>query len=75
MAKAARAGNARSWIAALEDKIVQQAVGTILHAIYEVDFRGVSYGFRPGSSPRQALDADIRGVSHQTSHAWAMQFI
>jgi retron-type reverse transcriptase len=49
-------------IAALEDKIVQQAVGTILHAIYEVDFRGFSYGFRPGRSPHQALDALSVGI-------------
>jgi RNA-directed DNA polymerase len=49
-------------IAALEDKIVQQAVGTILHAIYEVDFRGFSYGFRPGRSPHQALDALNVGI-------------
>ena len=44
-------------IASLEDKIVQQAVVTIFNAIYEVDFKGFSYGFRPGSSPHQALDA------------------
>jgi hypothetical protein len=44
-------------IAALEDKIVQQAMVTILNQIYEVDFRGFSYGFRPGRSPHQALDA------------------
>lgn len=44
-------------IAALEDKIVQQAVVTILNQIYEVDFRGFSYGFRPGRSPHQALEA------------------
>jgi retron-type reverse transcriptase len=44
-------------IASLEDKIVQQAVVTILNQIYEVDFRGFSYGFRPGRSPHQALDA------------------
>jgi hypothetical protein len=44
-------------VAALEDKIVQQAVVTILNAIYEEDFRGFSYGFRPGRSPHQALDA------------------
>jgi RNA-directed DNA polymerase len=43
-------------IASLEDKIVQQAVVTILNEIYEVDFRGFSYGFRPGRSPHQALD-------------------
>jgi retron-type reverse transcriptase len=44
-------------IAALEDKIVQQAVVTILNAIYEEDFQGFSYGFRPGRSQHQALDA------------------
>jgi retron-type reverse transcriptase len=44
-------------IAALEDKIVQQAVVTILQQIYEEDFRGFSYGFRPGHSPHHALDA------------------
>jgi len=44
-------------IAALEDKIVQQAVVAILNQIYEVDFKGFSYGFRPGRSPHQALDA------------------
>jgi len=42
-------------IAALEDKIVQQAVVTILNQIYEVDFKGFSYGFRPGRSLHQAL--------------------
>jgi RNA-directed DNA polymerase len=70
-------------IAALEDKIVQQAVVTILNQIYEVDFQGFSYGFRPGRSPHQALDAlsvaihgkrvnwvldaDIRGFFDQAS--------
>ena len=44
-------------VAALEDKIVQQAVVTILNAIYEEDFVGFSYGFRPGRSQHQALDA------------------
>jgi len=44
-------------IAALEDKVVQQAVVTILNQIYEVDFKGFSYGFRPEKSPHQALDA------------------
>jgi group II intron reverse transcriptase/maturase len=78
-------------IAALEDKIVQQAVVTILNEIYEVDFRGFSYGFRPGRSPHQALDAlsvgiqrkrvnwivdaDIRGFFDQMSHEWTMQFV
>src|SRR5271165_1546234 len=49
-------------IAALEDKIVQQAVVTILNEIYEVDFRGFSYGFRPGRNPHQALDALNAGL-------------
>ena len=78
-------------IAALEDKIVQQAVGTILNAIYEVDFRGFSYGFRPGRSPHQALDAlnvgiqrkrvnwildaDIRGFFDNMDHGWTMKFV
>jgi len=78
-------------IAALEDKIVQQAVVTILNAIYEEDFRGYSYGFRPGRSPHNALDAlsvgivrkgvnwivdaDIRGFFDNMSHEWTMRFI
>jgi group II intron reverse transcriptase/maturase len=78
-------------IAALEDKIVQQAVVTILNEIYEVDFRGFSYGFRPGRSPHQALDAlnagiqrkrvnwildaDIRGFFDNMNHEWTMKFI
>ena len=44
-------------IAALEDKIVQHAVVTVLNAVYEEDFRGFSYGFRPGRSQHLALDA------------------
>jgi group II intron reverse transcriptase/maturase len=44
-------------IAAVEDKIVQQAVVTVLNEIYEEDFRGGSYGFRPGRSQHVALDA------------------
>src|SRR5450631_3017260 len=78
-------------IAALEDKIVQQAVVTILNEIYEVDFRGLSYGFRPGRSPHQALDAlsvgikrkrvnwildaDIRSFFDQMGHEWLLKFI
>jgi retron-type reverse transcriptase len=78
-------------IAALEDKIVQQAVVTILNQIYEVDFKGFSYGFRPGSSPHQALDAltagiqwkrvnwvldaDIRGFFDNMNHEWTGKFI
>ena len=78
-------------IAALEDKIVQQAVVTILNQIYEVDFQGFSYGFRPGRSPHQALDAlnvglvrrkvgwvldaDIRSFFDRMSHEWIMRFV
>ena len=78
-------------IAALEDKIVQQAVVTILNQIYEGDFKGFSYGFRPGRSPHQALDAlyvglvrskvnwvldaDIRSFFDRMSHEWTMQFV
>jgi RNA-directed DNA polymerase len=78
-------------IAALEDKIVQQAVVTILNQMYEVDFKGFSYGFRPGRSPHQALDAlyvglvrskvnwvldaDIRSFFDRMSHEWMMRFL
>ncbi len=78
-------------IAALEDKIVQQAVVTILNQIYEVDFRGFSYGFRPGRNPHQALDAlsvglhrkrvswvldaDIRGFFDHMNHEWTLKFL
>ena len=49
-------------IAALEDKIVQQAVVEVLNQIYEVDFAGFSYGFRPGRSAHDALDALSAGI-------------
>ncbi|HUE88244.1 MAG TPA: group II intron reverse transcriptase/maturase [Vicinamibacterales bacterium] len=78
-------------IAALEDKIVQHAVGTILNQIYEEDFVGFSYGFRPGRSPHHALDAlwvglmrkkvnwvldaDIRGFFDTIDHGWLKQFV
>ena len=78
-------------IAALEDKVVQQAVVTILNQIYEEDFKGFSYGFRPGRSPHQALDAlyvglvrskvnwvldaDIRSFFDRISHEWTMRFV
>jgi RNA-directed DNA polymerase len=78
-------------IAALEDKIVQQGVVTILNQIYEDDFLGFSYGFRPGRSPHQALDAltvgitrkrvnwvlefDIRGFFDHMNHEWTMRFL
>jgi len=78
-------------IAALEDKIVQRAVVTILNEIYEVDFRGFSYGSRPGRSQHQALDAltvgitrkrvnwvldlDIRGFFDNMDHEWTIKFV
>lgn len=78
-------------IAALEDKIVQHAVVTILNQIYEVDFRGFSYGSRPERSQHQALDAltvgierkrvnwvldaDIRGFFDNVDHEWMMRFL
>ena len=78
-------------IAALEDKVVQQAVVTVLKQIYEEDFLGFSYGFRTGRSPHHALDAlwvgimrkkvnwivdaDIRGFFDNLSHEWLMKFI
>ena len=49
-------------IAALEDKIVQGAVVTVLHQIYEEEFRGFSYGLRPGRSQHGALDALYVGI-------------
>ena len=78
-------------IASLEDKIVQQATRTILECVYEQDFLGFSYGFRPGRSQHQALDAlfvgitkrkvnwiidaDIRGFFDNISHEWLMKFL
>jgi len=78
-------------IAALEDKIVQQAARTVLECIYEQDFLGFSYGFRPRRSQHQALDAlyvgitkrkvnwildaDIRGFFDNISHEWLMKFL
>jgi RNA-directed DNA polymerase len=78
-------------IAALEDKIVQQAVATVLNQIYEEDFVGFSYGFRPGRGAHDALDAltagiqtkkvswildaDIRGFFDNISHEKLMELI
>ncbi len=78
-------------VAALEDKIVQRAVVEVLNAIYEEDFLGFSYGFRPQRSQHQALDAlafgicrmkvnyivdcDIRGFFDSLSHEWLVRFI
>jgi hypothetical protein len=52
-------------IAALEDKIVQSAVGTVLNQIWEEDFLGFSYGFRPGRSQHDALDALYVGITRK----------
>jgi RNA-directed DNA polymerase len=78
-------------IAALEDKIVQQAVVTVLNEIYEEDFLDFSYGFRPGRKQHDALDAlwvglrrrrvnwvlelDVRGFFDNVSHEWLVKFI
>ena len=55
-------GQYESSVAALEDKIVQRAVAGVLNAVYETDFLGFSYGFRPGRSPHDALDALAAGI-------------
>jgi len=78
-------------IAALEDKIVQQAVVWVLNQIYEEDFVGFSYGFRPGRSQHNALDAlwvgitqrkvnwvldaDMRSFFDTIDHEWMMKFM
>ena len=78
-------------ILCLEDKIVQQAVASVLEAIYEADFVGFSYGFRPGRGQHDALDAlhagiyrrqvnwvldaDIQGFFDAMSHEWIIRFL
>jgi group II intron reverse transcriptase/maturase len=78
-------------VTALEDKIVQRAAVEVLNAIYETDFLGFSYGFRPKRSQHNALDAlytglltkkvnwvldlDIRGFFDAISHEWLVRFI
>lgn len=78
-------------VAALEDKIVQQALVWVLESIYEEDFLGFSYGFRPGRGQHQALDAlymalttkkvswvldaDIQGFFDHLDHEWLIQFV
>jgi group II intron reverse transcriptase/maturase len=75
----------------LEDKIVQRAVVEVLNAIYETDFLGFSYGFRPGRNPHHALDAlsvgiwqkkvnwvldaDIRSFFDTIEHGWLVKFV
>ena len=78
-------------VASLEDKILQRAVVEVLNAIYEVDFLGFSYGFRPGRSPHDALDAlatgikarkvnwvldaDVRDFFTTIDHSWLAKFL
>ena len=78
-------------IAALEDKIVQHAVVTVLNPIYEEDFLGFSYGFRPGRRQHDALDAlwvglmrkkvswvldaDVRSFFDEVRHDWLLRFV
>ena len=75
----------------LEDKIVQRALVEVMNTIYEVDFLGFSYGFRPGRSQHNALDAvtvgiekrkvnwvldaDIRGFFDTLNHEWLIKFV
>ena len=78
-------------VTTVEDKIVQRAAVEVLNAVYETDFAGFSYGFRPGRSPHNALDAlwiglmmkkvnwvldaDIRGYFDTIDHGWLVKFI
>ena len=78
-------------IASLEDKLVQQAVLWVIQAIYEQDFLGFSYGFRPGRSQHQALDAlsvalidkqvnwvldaDLESFFDSIDHSWLVKFL
>jgi RNA-directed DNA polymerase len=78
-------------IAALEDKIVQRALVEVLNAVYEQDFLGISYGFRPGRGPHDAadalavaitsrrvnwvLDADIREFFTSLDQSWLVRFL
>ena len=78
-------------IATMEDKVVQRAVAEVLNAVYEEDFLGFSYGFRPGRNQHMALDAlavgierkrvnwvldaDIRGFFDTINHDWLLRFL
>jgi len=78
-------------VTTVEDKVVQQATVMVLNAIYEVDFLGFSYGFRPGRSQHDALDAltvglerrkvnwvldaDVQGFFDAISHEWLVKFV
>ena len=61
-------------ISALEDKILQRAVVEVLNAVYEADFLGFSYGFRPGRSPHHALDALAVGIKRKVSWVLDLDF-
>jgi len=58
-------------IASLEDKIVQRGVAEVLNAVYEADFLGFSYGFRPGRGPHDALDALTAGM-YRRKVSWVL---
>lgn len=78
-------------VTTLEDKVVQRATVRVLNAVYETDFLGFSYGFRPGRSQHNALDAlavglerrkvnwvldaDIQGFFDAISHEWLVKFV
>ena len=78
-------------VTTLEDKVVQRATVDVMNAIYETDFLGFSYGFRPGRSQHNALDAlsvglltkkvswvldlDIRGFFDAIDHGWLVKFV
>ena len=61
-------------VAGLEDKILQRAVVEVLNAVYEADFLGFSYGFRPGRSPHHALDALAVGIKRKVSWVLDLDF-
>jgi RNA-directed DNA polymerase len=90
--KAGEPGKVRPLgVLVLEDKIVQRATAEVLSSLYEQDFVKFSYGFRPGRSPHQALDAlsvgitrrkvnwvldaDIRGFFDTLNHEWLVKFV
>ena len=92
IAKVGKPGELRRLgVPVLEDKIVQRATAEVLNALYEEDFVGFSYGFRPNRSPHQALDAltlgimrskvnwvldcDIRAFFDTLEHGWLVKFI
>ncbi len=78
-------------VTALEDKLVQRATVEVLNSIYETDFLGFSYGFRPGRNQHKALDAlfcglhqrrvnwvldlDVRSFFDRLSHTWLVRFL